>query len=247
MFVVLTVKSDLGATAMPLHSCSNVIACQPPSLLLVEEFTHRVLNEYTEAICTLGLAAAAAPDARSTRAINAAARVLHAHTEAHRALQAPLADSPIELASYLEDLCGRLVKAQLAAAGIRLTVCADEVWLEAGRCWRAGLMIAELVRNASRHGLRGGPGEIRVDVTAARGEVVCCVRDNGRALAGAGGGGRGRRLVETLAVELDGEVAWAFSAAGCCARVTFAAAPPAWGQGQGPRSPAGAGPRASGS
>jgi two-component sensor histidine kinase len=206
---------------MSMPGYSDILAEMSPSLFLVEEFTHRVLNEYTEAICSLSLAAAAAPDTRSIRAINAAAGLLHAHAEAHRALQVPLAEGSLELAAYLEGVCGRLAKAHLTTRGVRLTVCADEVWLKAVQCWRVGLIVAELVRNASRHGLRGGPGWIRVDVVAGHGQVVCCVRDNGRAVAGREGHGRGRRLVENLAAALDGALAWTHSPSGCCARVTF--------------------------
>jgi two-component sensor histidine kinase len=57
-----------------------------------------------------------------------------------------------------------MTRASLADHGVRLLVDADEIWLESGRSWRVGLIVAELIRNAARHGLGGGPGAIRVEI-----------------------------------------------------------------------------------
>jgi two-component sensor histidine kinase len=129
-------------------------------LHLIDEISHRVVNEYTEAICALGQAASAARDAQL--ALTSAANRLRAQVEAHRALQAPTVDGPMDLADYVGQLCACLAKAPLAQNGLRLRVTADEVWLDASRCWRVGLVVAELVRNAARHGLADGAGAIWV-------------------------------------------------------------------------------------
>jgi hypothetical protein len=81
---------------------------------------------------------------------------------------------------------------------MRLRVAADEVWLDADRCWRVGLIVAELVRNAARHGLSGGAGAIWVVVEDDAGYVRCSVCDNGGGSPGVRAG-RGRRLVQALA------------------------------------------------
>jgi two-component sensor histidine kinase len=196
------------------------IGSSPQPLFLVEEFNHRVLNEYAEAISSLALAAAAAPDKGSELALTAAAIRLRAHAEAHRALQAPIYDGPMDLAAYVVHLCASLSKAHLAGRGVRLTVRADEVWLDADRGWRVGLIIAELIRNAARHGLSGGPGAIGVEIAETAEHISCSVYDDGR---GASGPviGRGRRVVMALADELAGEVNWSFAPTGCCARLEF--------------------------
>jgi two-component sensor histidine kinase len=178
------------------------------------------VNEYAEAISTLSLAAAAAPDARSELALTSAAIRLRAHAEAHRALQAPIYQGPMDLADYVEQLCASLSRAQLAEQGVRLTVRADEVWLDTDRGWRVGLIVAELIRNASRHGLSGGPGAIGVEVIAEPHRIVCRVFDDGRA-APAFGVGRGHRVVQALADELGGSIDWSFAPSGCCVRLAF--------------------------
>ena len=207
---------------MGLQSCATEGAFVPlQPLFLVEEITHRVLNEYAEAISALAVAARAAPDARTEVTLRAAATRLRAQAEAHRALQSPAAAGLMDLGDYLVELCASLSKAQLSQNGVRLMVSADEVWLDADRCWRVGLIVAELIRNAARHGFAGGPGSIRVETTEAAGKISCRVRDDGRGGA-LGEGGRGSRLVQALANELRGAVDWDFTPAGCCARLDFA-------------------------
>jgi two-component sensor histidine kinase len=196
-------------------------ACPPMQPLhLIDEISHRVVNEYTEAICALGLAATASRDIDVQLALTCAASRLRAQVEAHRALQAPLVDGPMNLADYVGQLCGCLAKAPFADNGVRLTVSADEIWLDAARCWRVGLIVAELVRNAARHGLSGGPGAIWVEISEASGRVHCQVCDDGCG-APAVRTGRGRRLVQAIAAELGGSVDWTFAPGGCCVRLDF--------------------------
>jgi two-component sensor histidine kinase len=195
----------------------------PPPLQplhLIDEISHRVVNEDTETICALGLAAAGAGDDRSRETLASAAGRLRAQVEAHRALQAPFAEGPIDLAGYVGRLCACLARGPLAGAGVRLCVQAEEISLGAERAWRVGLIVAELIRNAARHGLCGGGGRIWVDITEAGGRIVCEVRDDGRRAPGAVAG-RGRRLVQALAADLGGAVDWVFATTGCSACLTF--------------------------
>ena len=209
---------DTFVYAMAQASEDAVPALQP--LHLIEEITHRVVNEYTEAICALALAAASSPNVQAQLTLTSAATRLHAHVEAHRALQAPFAEGPLNLAEYVTRLCERLTKAPLAENGVRLTVSTDEIWLDADRSWRVGLIVAELIRNAVRHGLCGKPGSIWVELAEANDRITCSVCNDG-------GGvptervGRGRRLVQALAGELGGMVDWTFAPGGCLARLEF--------------------------
>ena len=199
----------------------NAASAFPP-LHLLEEFSHRVASEYAEAIATLRLAAAEAANPQVCATLGVVAKRLRAHADAHRALLAPAAEGPIDLADYIGQVCAAMTEASLASFGVRLLVDADEIWLESGRSWRVGLIVAELVRNAARQGLRCGPGAIRVSLGLSGGWVSCRVSDNG------GGGddtsqGPGRQLIETLAAELGGSVDWWFTPAGCLARLEIPA------------------------
>jgi two-component sensor histidine kinase len=164
-----------------LETSSTVFPLQP--LHLLEEISHRVFNEYVEAIAMLRLAADEAGNAQVRTTLSNVARRLLAHANAHRALLAPATPEAVDVADYVGRVCASMNSASLAPNGVRLIVDAVEIWLEAGRSWRFGLIVAELIRNAARHGLRGGPGAIRVSIAGACGWVSCRVSDNGR-LAG---------------------------------------------------------------
>ena len=197
-------------------------AFAPPPLHLLEEISHRVANEYAEAIATLRLAAAGAGDPQVGATLGGLAKQMRAYADAHRALLSPASGGLVDLADYVCGVCASMTKATLAPHGVHLLITTDEIWLDSGRAWRVGLVLAELVRNAARHGLGGGPGVIGVSIGNAGGQVTCQVSDNG----GRGGGfqpGHGCRLVQALAAELGGSVQWWFAPAGCHVRLEFPA------------------------
>jgi two-component sensor histidine kinase len=186
-------------------------------LHIVDEINHRVINEYAEAISALALAARSSnPEAQA--AIREAAARLRAHVEAHRALVPPVQDGPVNLATYLGDLCASLSRASLADCGVRIALRTDEIRVAPDTAWRIGLILAELVRNGCRHGLAGGPGAIAVRVTEHRGIILCLVADSGRGNPHCRMG-RGRRLARAIAAELGGSVDWWFSPTGSLARL----------------------------
>jgi two-component sensor histidine kinase len=202
-----------------LHVAAPAPTSGPPlqPLHLIDEISHRVVNEYAEAIRALGLAAAASLDTRAQIALTSAAVRLRAQAEGHRALQAPVVDGPMNLAEYIGQLCGRLAKALFAERCFRLTVDADETWLDAEHCWRVGLIVAELVRRAARH---ASAGAVWVEITESSGRLKCQVFDDGRgALFGRTDHDNGP--VRSLARELGGSIDWLFAPGGCCVRLEF--------------------------
>lgn len=196
---------------------------QPLALHLVEEISHRVMNEYGEAIAILSLASRA--EATAAPALTLAAERLRAMAEAHRSLLVPSAAEVMDLGSHLERLCACLSRASLGERGIRLTVATDEVRLDAARCWRVGLIVSELVRNAVRHGLKGGQGSVRVALNRQEGRIWCVVCDDGCAPPDPPEG-RGRRLIRALAAELAGSVDWKFTQSGSVVGLVFPLAAP---------------------
>lgn len=195
------------------------VLCAPLALHLIEEINHRVLDQYAEAISILSMAASQGQVA-AVPALTLAAERLRDQAEAHRALLAPYVDGPMDLGLYLESLCGSLSHALLAERGILLTVSADEIWLDSSRCWRVGLIVGELIRNAAPHGLVNGEGEIGLLVKDTDGGVRCIVSDNGNAAPNPQGG-RGHRLIRALADDLGGSVEWWFTPSGNCVGLEF--------------------------
>jgi len=193
-----------------------------PTAYLLEEFSHRVLNEFTVAIGDLSLMASRSDSERVRSTLHRAAERLRLHAEAHRALLAPPDQPLMDLSGHLDRICESTCTALLADREVRLMADLDEVWLDPGSCWRIGLIVAELIRNAVRHGLAGRSGCVRVILSKTTCGVSCVVMDNGHGRARAEPG-RGCRLIEALAGELGGDVIWRFSPLGCVAELQMPA------------------------
>ena len=196
------------------------VSLRAEPLLLVEEITHRVINEYAQAIAGIRLAARKAASNEAQAALAAAASRLLSFAEAHRALQAPVLGGNVDLADTLHRLCATMSAARLQERGIRLTLSDVPVSLAAGRCWRVALIVSELITNSMRHGLRGGPGNIRVEVEVRDQTVICRVIDDGCGKA-AVKPGRGFDVVMGLASEIGGGVGWCFAPDGARVELEF--------------------------
>jgi two-component sensor histidine kinase len=192
-------------------------------LLLVEEISHRVVNEYAGAIAAINFEATRIADADARAALRRSSDRLQAFAEAHRALQAPAAPGDMCLDDYLDRLCAALSEASLRERGVKLILVEDNVTLAAEQCWRVGLIVAGLITNSVQHGFDGSKGMIVVEVRQAGNEIVCTVADNGGCALNPTPS-RGHRVVERLARELNGEIRWRFGPNGVTASLSFPAA-----------------------
>jgi two-component sensor histidine kinase len=193
-------------------------------LILVQEISHRVVNEFTHAIASLRLAAAGSASEEARETLTKAASQLRCFADAHRALQRPRSQDAVDVGEYLARLCAASMAAGLQDRGVRLNLSCDAVYLNAERCWRTALIVSELVTNSVRHGLRGGPGQVAIELLEDGEAVVCRVSDNGVANP-LTQPARGLCIVEGLALDLQGEVTWRFGASGTTALLTFPKAP----------------------
>jgi chemotaxis protein methyltransferase CheR len=187
---------------------------EPAPMLLVNEISHRVLNEYAHAITTLAMARASTTDATARNALGAAERRLRAGANVQRALRPPSDARPRELGAYLETVCASLACTSLRERGVHFTLAPCGVLLGADRCWRVVLIVAELVNTAMRHAFDLGRGQILVEVENLGTTILLRVCDNGRPAASSPPPGRGRRIVESLARVLGGQVEWRFGSSG---------------------------------
>ncbi|MGN6691658.1 MAG: sensor histidine kinase [Sphingopyxis sp.] len=195
-----------------LASGTTAEAGLPASFNLVEEINHRVVNEYSEAIAMLSIAAARMSSGDARAALRDTADRLRDHAETHRALMAPMVMGRTNIADHITKICRSYVKSTLADRGVRLTLKIEDGIMPAEKCWRIGLVVAELVRNAARHGLKGKDGRIVVDISHRAGHVTGIVSDSGP--GGGGAPGRGQRLVRSLITDLGGEIRWFFEPGG---------------------------------
>jgi two-component sensor histidine kinase len=192
------------------------------SLVLVEEFAHRVLNEYTLAIAGLNLAARGICDVTARGQVTDAADRLFAYAHVHRALAMPT-EAHCDVADYIAKVCSASAKALAPHTRFRLNLEAPDTVLPADICWRLALIVSELIHNAARH---GDPScEIVVELAANEFELFCRV-SNGGGCPSAAKSGRGRHIVLALARELGGQADWMFTPTETCVWVVVPLSPP---------------------
>jgi two-component sensor histidine kinase len=193
-------------------------------LLLVEEITHRVVDEYTNAIASISAEASRISDEDARAALGRAVARLYAYANAHRALRSPACEGDLDLGEYLGRLCVALYNAALRECGVKLILLDEHIELASERCWRVGLIVAELVTNSFRHGYRGRSRAIVVELRLAGRDVCCRVADDGGSLPNPTAS-RGRRAIAALARDLGGDVTWDFRADGVTATLSFPLSP----------------------
>lgn len=205
---------------MQTNTLSPSIIRQSDPLVLVAEISHRVINEYSQAIAGIRVAAQRTASGEAQEILANAVTRLLTFAEAHKALQAPRPGDNLDLAEYLTRLCKAVTAASLQERGIRLILTADCATLSAERCWRVALIVSELITNGVRHGLKNGAGNIRVEVANDGPDISCRVIDDGHG-SPKPKPGRGFAVVTGLAEELGGTMRWLFTADGTVAELIF--------------------------
>jgi len=106
---------------------------------------------------------------------------------------------------HLQALCSLLTKAILAPLDIRCHVSLADGQLSSRKLQLLGLVIAELVTNAAKHGFCGRPGgDVHITVERRDHRWSCIVSDNGCGL-GNSYRGLGSQLLDRLIEALGGE------------------------------------------
>jgi two-component sensor histidine kinase len=134
-----------------MSSQSGVHAADRPYLYLAE-LLHRVHNEYTCVISLTNRLAARSAHEETKTALAQIINRFYALAASHQMLRPPLTTASADLSANLTQLCYAMTSSGLAERGIELHLAVTEpVMLDAKRCWRAELIISELITNASRH------------------------------------------------------------------------------------------------
>ena len=189
--------------------------------LYFNELLHRVNNQYASAISFASLVAARSSNQEAREAVGAVINHLLALAAVQRAMRPSSIKAPADFAEHLTKLCRAMVSAGLEQRGIALhLVVSEPILLDGERCWRAGLVVSELITNATRHAFASRAGCISVAVTKVSGRAICRVSDDGSPAA-TFEPGLGSRLVNALAAELDGYVKRQFGPCGTTTTLCF--------------------------
>lgn len=191
-------------------------------LLPVAELLHRVRNEYARTISLASVIAAKAHNDETKAALRDIINHLTATAEIHRVLCPPVDEGHADLTEVLTRLCRVMTaSSEFQYRGIKLELRVERpVLIDAARCWRASLVVAELINNSSRHAFASRSGSIFVSVGESFDHVSCNVIDDGSP-AEIREAGLGTRVIDALAAELDGVVERRFSKSGASVALSF--------------------------
>jgi two-component sensor histidine kinase len=188
--------------------------------LLLREMAHRINNELTSTISVATCTALRSTDREVRVVLGEVIEHLHDHARVYRALQMPTTDRRIDAAAYLRELCQSISRARLRHKGIELLLIENPLHLGSVQCWKLGLIVAELITNASRHAFATGGGTIRIELKRQGSRVECRVTDNGSGPEGIHPE-HGLGIIRDLAGGLSGKVDQRFGAGGAVAIVSF--------------------------
>ena len=191
------------------------------SLVYVIEFLHRVQNEYTKAISFVSIIATRASNPEAKASLGQVIDHLHASAKAYRALRPRISGELVDYTADVATLCRIMTSAGFDQRGIALdlTVCGS-ILLDGVQCWRANLILSELITNASRHAFGTRGGRISIIVTMACGWIVCQVSDDGSS-APTPEPGLGTQLVDALTADLKGDIKRMYGESGTVVTLSF--------------------------
>lgn len=174
--------------------------------VLLREVNHRVKNNLQVIISLMRLQAGRSGSEEVRAAFEEACGRVSTITELHVDLFDGAEIGTLDFGAYLHELCRRLESTVGGTGTVRIRVAAERALIDLDRAVPLGLIVNELVSNATRHGgdgERGGTVAVEVDFHRHDDRYRLSVRDDGPALAD---GGRAA-LPEGLAMQLiDGFV-----------------------------------------
>lgn len=197
--------------------------------LFLEEFDHRVKNNFTLVASLLDMQRRRAGEGETADALGAALARVESIARAHHHLYRGNSASPgtVDMASYLRELCSALSEALFLRGAITLDCHSEHAAIPRDRAVTVGLIINELVTNAVKHAFAGrDAGAISVHFAAAEPGWQLRVADNGVGMPAATRtkgreGGMGHRLVDAFARQAHGSVATESTPAGTTVTVTL--------------------------
>lgn len=191
--------------------------------LLLREMNHRVGNSLQIIVSLLHVQASATDNLEVQDALQSARGRVAAVAQVHRRLYTSEDVASVALDQYLGALAEDLqVSARHGDMGVTLQVRSDPLEIDPDRAVAIGVIVTELVINASKYAYPSGSGPVRVDLTQADGQVRLDVADEGVGMPQEHKGtGLGNRIVRAMASKLGAHLAFLDASPGTCVRLTF--------------------------
>lgn len=173
--------------------------------MLMRELAHRDKNDFQMIIAILLIQMDKQRDPEAVRGLKLSIDRVSAISMAHDQLAMRPGQLTIDIATYLQALCGNLGH---RSEGVAIETHFDSIEITHERAVALGLITNELVTNAIKYAFPDSKGTIRVEFTAdhADGQGHLIVADDGIGMGAARPGSSGLKLVEGLAGQIGGTV-----------------------------------------
>ncbi|SFP73118.1 histidine kinase dimerization/phosphoacceptor domain -containing protein [Sphingomonas rubra] len=172
--------------------------------LLMKEVDHRIQNSLQLVSAFLAMQARSA-GAEVADALREAQARLSAVAQVHRRLYRDDRVETIDLARYLEELAGDMKLSLGEAWASAMTLDLAPVLIPSDRAVNVGLVMTELVINATKYAYGGEPGPIAIGLEQYRNRLRLIVADSGHGKSGTNTG-FGSRMMGAMVAKLNGEI-----------------------------------------
>jgi two-component sensor histidine kinase len=139
---------------------------------------------------------------------------LEAFASVQRLLYVPDVITCVDGCAYVRQLCRALNRAKLEEKGIELEFVEKPLRIDSDQCWRFGMILYELVTNASKHAFGGDSGRIRVELFEHATCIECRIEDSGCCTTPQVRRGAGLSMVHELTEEMGGALQQTFGLKG---------------------------------
>ena len=173
--------------------------------MLRGELQHRAKNDLQLILSLLVMQRRRLPDQEARRIFGHVLDRVAAIGVAHDQLNPERGTGLIDLADYLQALCGNL---STRREGVHIETALEPMEMPHSRAVPLGLIVNELVTNALKHAFPDGrEGVIRVEFEQTQGaEARLCVRDDGVGMGPPRPGSSGTELVRRLVRQVSGRL-----------------------------------------
>ncbi|HEY4275228.1 MAG TPA: histidine kinase dimerization/phosphoacceptor domain -containing protein [Rhizomicrobium sp.] len=195
--------------------------------MLLKEVNHRVANSLAMVAGLLQMQAHATRDETTKGMMRDTQARITAIAGLHKRLYTSSDVRRVEIDAYLGSLVDELAAGlTLEGQHLKFVPSDEEIFLPTDRAVWLGVIIAELLTNASKYAYGGAPGEIRVRVARIAGDrIEVAVEDDGVGWTGKGeikGSGLGSRIIRAMTQSLQTDLIYQPIAKGTRAVMTIA-------------------------
>jgi two-component sensor histidine kinase len=175
--------------------------------VLLREMMHGVANNFAAIASLIQIKAASVTDVAAKSVLDDVSDQVRVMARVHQRLRAGDEGVSVDSKAFIEELCGDLKASTARGRPISIECSADSRRLPASDAVSLGLIINELVTNATKHAFPDRlVGRIRVDYQVSNDESCLCVEDDGVGFAEHPDAGMGQDLVRALSQQLGGEL-----------------------------------------